>query len=209
MKVNIAVDGAKALKKMARDIERYPAQSARAGLAAVNDVASTVITAASRDISQRYNLPASYVHEKFILRPAGGSNQTAVIAARKRGTRLARFESQQMTAAAKRAKGDTSRNITKGRKQAGISIKVMRQGARQTLKHAFFLPLRAGKVDGGNGLGIFTHEDGGTTRIKHHYSISPSQAYAWWIREHHPNISAALAKAYTARLRAEIRRGGK
>jgi hypothetical protein len=206
MKVNIAVDGAKALKKMARDIERYPAQSARAGLAAVNDVASTVITAASRDISQRYNLPASYVHEKFILRPAGGSNQTAVIAARKRGTRLARFESQQMTAAAKRAKGDTSRNITKGRKQAGISIKVKRQGARQTLKHAFFLPLRAGKVDGGNGMGIFTHEG---SRLKHHYGISPSQAYAGWIREHHPNISAALAKAYTARLRAEILRGKK
>lgn len=206
MKINLAVDGAKALKKMARDIERYPAQSARAGLAAVNDVASTVITAASRDISQRYNAPAAYVREQFTLRPATSANQTAVIAARKRGTRLARFEANQMTVAAKRAKGDTRRGIAPGRKQAGISIKVKRQGARQTLKHAFFLPLRAGKVDGGNGMGIFTHEGG---RLKHHYGISPSQAYAGWIREHRPNISAALTKAYTARLRAEILRGKK
>lgn len=206
MKVNIAVDGAKALKKMARDIERYPAQSARAGLAAVNDVASTVMTAASRDISQRYNLPATYTREQFTQRPATTANPTAVIAARKRGTRLARFEANQITAAAKRAKGDNSRGIAHGRKQAGISIKVKRQGARQTLKHAFFLPLRAGKVDGGNGMGIFTHEG---SRLKHHYGISPSQAYAGWIREHRPNISASLAKAYAARLQAEIRRGGK
>lgn len=206
MKVNIAVDGVKALKKMARDIERYPAQSARAGLAAVNDVASTVMTAASRDISQRYNLPAAYTREQFTLRPATSANQSAVISARKRGTRLARFEANQITAAAKRAKGDNSRGIAQGRKQAGISIKVKRQGSRQTLRHAFFLPLRAGKVGGGNGMGIFTKEGG---RLKHHYGISPSQAYAGWIREHRPNIAASLAKAYAARLQAEIRRGAK
>lgn len=206
MKINITTQGAAALKKAARDIERYPAQAARAGLAAVNDVASTVLTAASRDISQRYNLPASYVRDKFTLRPATATQQTAVIGARKRGTRLARFEANQITAAAKRAKGDSRRGIAAGRKQAGISVKVKRQGARKTLDHAFFLPLRAGKTGGGNGMGIFTKE-GGT--LKHRYGISPSQAYTGWIREHHPNISAALTKAYTARLRAELRKGKK
>ena len=206
MKIGISIHGAAALKNAARQIERYPAQSARAGQAAVNDVASTVLTAASRDISQRYNLPASYVREKFTLRPATSSIDFAVIAARKRGTRLARFDANQMTASAPRAKGDTRRAIAKGRKQAGVSIKVKRQGARQTLRHAFFLPLMAGKEAAGNGMGVFTREGG---RLKHHYGISPSQAYAGWIREHRPNISASLAKAYAARLQAEIRRGSK
>lgn len=209
MKIGLAIQGAAALKKAARQIERYPAQAARAGQAAVNDVASNVLSAAARDISQRYNLPASYVREKFTLRLATSSIDFAVIAARKRATRMARFDANQITAAApaKRNKGDQRRGIAKGRKSAGVSVKIMRQGKRETFRHAFFLPLLAGKEAGGNGMGIFTHEDGG--RLKHHYRVSPSQAYEWWIREKRPNISASLAKAYTARLQAEIRRGAK
>lgn len=206
MKIGLAIQGASALKQMARQIERYPAQAERARLAAVNDVASTVLTAASRDITSRYNLPAAYVREKFMFRPAKSAMDFAIIAARKRGTRLARYDANQITAAAPRAKGDSSRTIAKGRKQAGVSVKVLRQGKRETLRHAFLLPLMAGKEAGGNGFGLFTR-DGNT--LKHHYGISPSQAYEAWIREHRPNIAASLAKAYAARLQREIARGGK
>lgn len=206
MKIGLAIQGASALKQMARQIERYPAQAERAGLAAVNDVASTVLTAASRDITARYNLRAAYVREKFMFRPAKSAMDFAVIAARKRGTRLARYDANQITAAAPRAKGDSRRAIAKGRKQAGVSIKEMRQGKREVFRHVFLMPLRAGRTDGGNGLGMF-ERDG--ARLTHLYGISPSQAYTAWIRERRPNIAASLAKAYAARLQREIARGSK
>lgn len=198
--------GANELRAVANAIRRYPQASARASTQAANDVAGDIVMRASRDMAKRYNLPAAYLREQFRMLPAKGENGTAVVKVRRRNIRQARFGAKQMTTAAKRAKGDPSRSIAAGRKQAGISVKILRDGARKTEKGAFFLPLRAGKVDGGNGLGIFWRHGG---QIEHVYGPAPYQVFDDWVSERRPDLQKALVKAWRARLAVEIRRSGK
>ena len=206
MKISLKVSGVDGLKKIAAQIKRYPAQAAEAGTQAANDVAETVITRAAQDITQRYNLPASYIREKFTLQKAKRFDDAAIVGARKRSTRLARFDVNQLTAAAPRAKGDPSRGIAAGRKQAGASVHVVRTNGRKKLSKAFLMPLLAGKEAGGNGMGLFIREGGS---IKHLYGISPHQAYRHWIKENNPAVSDLLAKAFAARLAQQLRKGSK
>lgn len=205
MKISLTLSGADQLKNLAAKIKQYPAQAALAGVAAANDVSETVITSASNNIASRYNLPASYVRERFKLYRAI-NGQPAIVGARKRSTRLDRFAAQQLTTAAPRAKGDPRRGIAPGRKQAGVSVHVNRTKGRKSMPGSFFIPLRAGKTDGAGGMGVFWRYG---DDIELMYGPSIHGSYSFWIQEKHPNISAQLAKAFTARLTEQLRRGGK
>lgn len=196
--MKISFQGFGQLKAAANQIRHAPAAAAAAGRDAANDVARTVITQASRDISRRYNLPASYVRDQFRLQLAE-TDQVAVVGARIRNVRLARFDSRQLTAAAPRAKGDKLRKIAKGRKQAGISVKVLRDGGRKNMPGAFFIPLMSGRNAGGNGLGVFIRTGSGQKDIRHLTGPSPHQAFKFWIAQKRPDLQAMLFKAWTTR----------
>lgn len=201
--MNISISGIADVVSMARQIKRYPAAVEMAGKSAVKATARTVVTAAPRDISQRYNYPASYARGNFSI-TFSASGDSAVVSARRRGVRLARFDANQLTSAAARAKGDRSRKIAPGRKQAGVSVNVLRGGSRKAIRKGFFIPLRAGKAGGGNGQGLFLREPDGS--LKHLYGVSPHQAYRAWLVKHQKDISEMLAKLWSAHLSAALRK---
>lgn len=69
---------------------------------AINRVASKTRTAASKAIREDVRLPASYVNENLkVSQKASINNPEAVITARKRPTRLARYGAKQLARAAK------------------------------------------------------------------------------------------------------------
>lgn len=158
MKIGLAISGLDQLKALRKKIQQFPVAAARASTKAANEVAAQVEVEAPRDITNEINLTPSYVHSKFRVRKATILRGVAIVSSRKRGTRLARFYPQQQTVSSPRAKGDDLRGISPGRKQAGVSVKVKRSGGRKVIKGAFLIPLRAGKIDGGNGMGIFVRE---------------------------------------------------
>lgn len=207
----LKISGAEAMAKASARVQAMPEALRRAARAAANDVALDVMREAPRDLSQRYNLPASYIKDNLKFKPAG-EDGVAVISARRRFTRLARFDARQLTAEAKRdkrgrtrAKGDPRRGIPAGRKQAGVSVKVMRSGQREKFtRGAFLLPLRAGKEPGGNGMGLF--ERVSNTRIQHLYGPSPFQTFRWWGQEYGPDMPARVRKNMRARLARELKR---
>lgn len=206
--IGLSIDGLDQLKSIADTYRRFPEAAAVAGREAANDVARTVITDASRDITQRYNLPASYIRDKFRLQLAT-TNDIAIVAAQRRTINLSRFEANQITAPAPRAKGDARRKISKGRKQAGVSVKVLRAGARKTMQGAFLIPLRAGSESGGNGMGLFVRIGPARNNIKRLAGPAPYQVFSAWVKEHRPDINAQLARAWQSRIQREIQRGRK
>lgn len=204
MKVGLSVSGLDQLKALRKKIEKFPAAADLAAVAAANDVVEQVEIAASRDITQELNLPASYIREKFRVQRAKKSADLAIVGARKRPVRLARFAAEQITVAAPRAKGDVRRGIAAGRKQAGITVKVKRAGSRsKPLQGTFFMPLRAGKLDGGNGMGIFYRSG---DKIGQDYGPSPDQLFRTWIDRERPDIARQLGVAFNARFARELNR---
>lgn len=127
----------------------------RTAYRAINGVASKTMTRARREIVSQVNLSQKYVRDRMELTKAGPGKLRAVIAGRQRNTRLVTYDAKQLTARAKRAKGDTARGIKPGRKQAGVAVSVKAGSGRKVMPGAFLIPLRAGKVDGANGMGVF------------------------------------------------------
>lgn len=204
MKIGLAISGLDQLKALRKKMDQFPVAADTAGAAAANEVAEQVEIEAARDITQELNLPASYIRAKFLTRKAKRLGDIAIVAARKRPTRLARYAAEQITAPAPRAKGDTMRGIPAGRKQAGITVKVKRAGGRsKPIRDAFFLPLRAGKVDGGNGMGVFTRFG---NKIEQEYGPSPDQLFRAWVAKHRPDIGGRLALAFRAHFARELRK---
>lgn len=203
MKVGLSVSGLYQLKALRKKIEQFPVAADTAGAAAANEVVEQVEIEAARDITQELNLPASYIREKFLSRKAKRLGDVAIVAARKRAVRAARYAAEQITAPAPRAKGDALRGIQAGRKQAGVSIKVKRAGKRTKIADGFLLPLRAGKQDGGNGFGIFTRLG---DVVEQEYRVSPDQAFRAWIAKHRPDIGGRLAVAFRAHFARELRK---
>jgi len=87
---------------------------------------------------------------------------------------LGRYFTGQATAPAPRAKGDPARGIAPGRKRAGVMVEVSR-GAPKLIKNAFTMPLRAGAVAGGNGIGVFTRSKYGV--VQHRYGPAVYQLF--------------------------------
>lgn len=204
--MKIAFSGAEALRSTARDLRDLPEASQRAATRAVNAVTAKLATQSRRDIGAQINLPQSYIRDQMTVTKATRNTPQAAIRMRMRAVRLARFAAQQRTAAVKhpkRSKGDASRGIAAGRKQAGVSVAVVR-GDRKRLRGGFFLPLRAGKVDGGNGLGVFIRTGRGRDAVEHKYGPSPDQLFRRWMAEQSPDIQQMLVEAYDSQLRFEL-----
>lgn len=233
----IKVTGFDQLKRVAANLRAAPEAAERAAYRAVNTVVRKVSTQARRDIAAQINLPQSYIEDKTQLTLATSKKAIAYIRMRMTAVRLARFDAKQITRVAKnpvRTKGDALRAIPAGRAQAGVSVRVSRTGGRKTLQGAFLLPLRAGKVDGGNGFGIFVR--GGSSaetnaldmgfsarrtpgrsgpihstrrravgNMRHLYGPSPDQLFKRWKVEAAPDIKRMLVDAYASQLRYELR----
>jgi len=171
----IVVVNKEALEQVARELGLAASVVERTAYRAVNAVAAKNMTRARREIVSSVNLSASYVRERMALRKAGPSQTTATIYARRRATRLATYGAKQVTRKDQGAKrgaghyggkrwgihagsGDARRNIAAGSVPAGITVAVKRGAGRKKLPGAFFMPLRAGKADGLNGMGVFIRE---------------------------------------------------
>lgn len=196
------ITGTEKLARLSARIRTVPAVADRAMYRAINSTSAKVQTMAVKDITSQLALQSSYVRGLFRISKAGPNRLEAVVAARRRAIRLARFGARQITRAAKRARGDESRGIPPGRKAAGVSVKVTRGGGTKRMPKAFLLPLRAGTEAGGNGVGIFVRLPGGT--LKHLYGPSPDQVFRRWRREQASSVSLMLAQAYVSQLRFEL-----
>ena len=196
------ITGTDKLAKLSARVRSVPGIGERAMYRAINSTAAKVQTMAIKDITSQLALQTSYVRELFRIQQASPVKLFAVVSARRRAMRLARFGARQITRTAKNAKGDASRGIPAGRAAAGVSVKVTKAGGTKRMRKAFLLPLRAGNASGGNGMGIFVRLPNG--ELKHLYGPSPDQVFRRWRHEQAPNVSLMLAQAYASQLRYEL-----
>jgi hypothetical protein len=150
----------------------------------VNEVARAGYARVVRHVTDELNLPASYVRGMFELRLAGGGRAEAEIRGRRQAVQLRRFDALKAT--------------VNGR--AGVSVQVLKGGARKTVQGGFFAPLRAGTVAGGGGIGIF-RRDKGSPRDQIHvlYGPEPGQVFA--------RIAPDVSDELLAELAAKLDRG--
>lgn len=146
--------------------KRYPARMQRVLVSALNRQITSTRAAAVKAIRGLVALPAAYVRERLVLRRASGDRLEAAIVAKRRGVLLSRFRYTQRT---QRAEGG-------GRKGAGIAVTV-RPGKRRLMPGAFLVPLRAGRVEGGNGMGIAVRTTRSRYPIKVLHGPSVSQVF--------------------------------
>jgi len=187
-------EAARLLRGLARAVKK-------AQMRAINRVASKTRTAASKAIREDVRLPASYVNENLkVSQKASINNPEAVITARKRPTRLARYGAKQLARAAKNASGDPSRGIGAGRKQAGVSVGVKKGSGRRKKRNAFLMPLKnSGK------MGVFVRIGRAKKDIKHLYGPSVDQVFREVRRDLKPEIPRNLAIEYERQLENAMR----
>jgi hypothetical protein len=188
---------------------------------AVNAVAAKNMTRSRREITAIVNLTPAYVRERMALRKANAGARVAVIAARRRPTTLKTYGTKQVARKDKGAKrgtghnggrlwgihagsGDPLRNIAAGSVPSGITVKELRKSSRQRLPGAFFMPLRAGKSDGGNGMGVFIRTGNGKRDLKHLYGLSVDQVFKNVIEQIAPDVESELEEALLRQARYEF-----
>lgn len=203
--MKLKIDGLQAVANLVTTVRDTPAASQRAAYRSINQVAAKVQTDAVRTIASQLNLSVAYIRDKFALQKATSANVAAIIKAGIRPIGLERFGATQLVAKAARAKGDATRAIPAGRKQAGVSVKVAKSGARKKMPGAFLLPMRAGTEAGGNGKGVFIRTGKSRGDIKHLYGPSPDQLFRRYRDENIPDIQRMLAEAYAGQLRYELK----
>lgn len=195
------ITGVDKLGKLSQRIRSVPGIGERAAYRAINATAAKVQTMMVKEITSEIALKTGEVRDLFSIKKAAPGRLEGFVNVRKRPVRLARYGARQLTKAAKSAKGDALRGIARGRKQAGVSVKVGKGSGTKKLRGAFLVPLRAGKVAGGNGFGVFIRVG---SEIIHLYGPSPAQLYSRLRIEKSPQIAAMLAKAASAQLRYEL-----
>lgn len=171
--------------------------SRKAARLAINDTARKIRTASSKAVRDQVNLKAAYVNRHLRLtQRATDSELAAVISARTRPTRLARYGAKQLTRKAPRATGDPSRNIPAGRKQAGVSVKVQKGGARRKMRGAFLIPLQSAGVEG-----VFVRTGSGDSDIEHLYGPSVDQVFQDVREDVAPDTETMLAREFRRQLK--------
>lgn len=202
MSFSVSIEGLDAIRTQ---FANAPQAVERAAMRSINAVAAKLRTQASKDIRQRYALTATYLNKHLTLKRASTSNKDAAITAEKRPTLLSRYGASQLTKAAKQAKGDARRGIPVGRKQAGVSFKVLRAGGRKREGKFFMLPLRAGLTGGGNGWGVAVRTGAGRNQYKVLYTISVDQAFKHLRPGYVDKLPADLEAAFRKQLQHELR----
>lgn len=172
---------------------------------AVNRVASKTRTAASKRIRQDVRLKAGYVNQNLkVAKKARREDPTAVIRARRRPTRLARYGAKQLTKRAPEAQGDPLRGIASGRKAAGVAVNVDRSTGRSKMPGAFLIPLQTAGV-----MGLFIRTGAGRDDIKHLYGPSVDQVFRSVLPEIQGGVSQNLETEYRRQLAFAVRKEAK
>lgn len=215
--MNTVVKGnAGLLDEVAREIGIASAVVTRSIYRAINAVAAKTLTRSRRLIVDQVNLGHAYVRERMSLRRANPGQLSATISARTRSTRLATYGARQVTKKAPKpvkgsrrfgvqsGSGDSMRGIPKGSVPHGIRVGVKRGGARKRMPGAFFMPLLAGKVAAGNGMGVFIRTGSGKKDIKHLYGPSVDQLFNGVIRDIEDDVQDELNAAVLRQARYEF-----
>ena len=173
----------------ARQVIKGTERAARvAQFRTVNRVTKKLRTEASKLIRDQVRLKKEYVDRHLkITKTASLENPSSVITARYRPTRLMRFGGKQLSRQARRAAGDPIRAIAPGRKQAGVSVHVSRQGSRKKMRKAFLLPLNKG-----NGFGVFVRTGEGRNSVEHLYGPSVNQVFRTSMKDLEPSVRREL-----------------
>ena len=217
----IVVVNKELLEQVARELGLGADVVEKTAYRAVNAVAAKNMTRSRREITAIVNLTPAYVRERMALRKANAGARVAVIAARRRPTTLKTYGARQVTRKDRGAKrgtghnggklwgihagsGDPSRNIAAGSVPAGITVKELRRSPRQKLPGAFFMPLRAGKAEGGNGMGVFIRTGTGKRDLKHLYGLSVDQVFRNVIDAIAPDVETELEEALLRQARYEF-----
>jgi hypothetical protein len=154
----------RAIEGLAADLSKLSGEAlGRATILAVNDVADRAYSSSVKGM-RGINLEESYITSKMqVVHATDLVNPSAEIIARGDLTILGHFDPRQLAQSAPGAKGDPSRGIGAGQKQAGITVEVTR-GKRKSFAKAFTMTLL-----GSGKTGVFIREGG---RIKHLYGPS-------------------------------------
>ncbi len=166
--------------------------SDKAARLSVNTVARWSRTQAIREINALKHYPGRYVRERMrITQFASDDNLVAILTGRYRATQLVRFGAKQLTRKGK----------TVPRRNAGISFKVNRDSARQKMRGAFFVNLRAGKEEGMN-RGVAIQQPGKNSKGNRNFKVLYSSSVHNSFRDVRENISEQAMD----RLQVEYRR---
>lgn len=169
---------------------------------AVNRVASKTRTRASKRIREDVRLKAAYVNKNLkVVKKARRDDPNAIIRARQRATRLARYGAKQLTKRAPGAQGDPSRGIAAGRKAAGVAVNVARSTGRSKMPGAFLIPLNNSGL-----MGVFIRRGG---RLQHLYGPSVDQLFRRVRGETHEKVAEDLEAEYRRQFAFAVRKEAK
>lgn len=157
----------KEVERAIRFLDRVESKTLTANRMALNTTARRARTEAARNIREQVALAATYVNQRLTVKPATNGKLEAEVSAPRRGMLLSRFKWKQLW---------TGRKGSKGRRPAGITG-VIKPGRSYTVRRFFALPLRAGRVDGGNGLGLAMRLGPGRDNYEVLHGPSLSQVY--------------------------------
>lgn len=167
-----------------------PAELGSNLVAAINEVADRAYDFARKRITDSVNLTDDYVRRKMVVQAATAQRPEARITAsgaREDMTVLGRYDAQMILAPREtttRARPTTGGlRLPSGMRQDGVEVKVRKTGGTSEIEYGFLQPLRAGKTDGGNGLGVFARSKSGVKR--HRYGPAVYQLF----RTQMPNIT--------------------
>lgn len=191
--MKLIVDAKREMPKLADRLGRV--SGSVIGLAA-RDAVNEVITRFQRDalggMTADIGLTPAYVKSKTDLRLAESAvNPKAEMVTRGDLTILGRFPLRQLTQPARRkAKGDPSRGIPAGRKQAGVEAAI-RRSAPAARDKWFTMRLRAGSAPGDN-VGVFVRATG-RDKPKHIYGPAPYSLFRFQRDQRAPDVERDLA----------------
>ena len=167
-----------------------PAELGSNLVSAINEVADRAYDFARKRMTDSVNLTDDYVRRKMVVQAATAQRPEARITAsgaREDMTVLGRYDAKMILAPRKttnRARPTTGGlRIPSGMRQNGVEVKVRKTGGASEIEYGFLQPLRAGKTDGGNGLGVFARSKSGVKR--HRYGPAVYQLF----RTQMPNIT--------------------
>ena len=166
-----------------------PAELGSNLVSAINEVADRAYDFARKRMTDSVNLTDDYVRRKMVVQAATAQRPEARITAsgaREDMTVLGRYDAKMVLAPRKSPKARPTTGglrIPSGMRQNGVEVKVRKTGGDSEIEYGFLQPLRAGKTDGGNGLGVFARSKSGVKR--HRYGPAVYQLF----RTQMPNIT--------------------
>lgn len=215
MSFSVSIHGLDAIRTQ---FANAPQAVERAAMRSINAVAAKVRTQASKDIRQRYALTAQTVDKYLVLRKASPTKLEARIIGQKRGILLSpkNYGAKQLSKPVKhpkRSTGDARRGIPAGRKQGGVSYRVLRRGGNRFVEEYFMIPIRAGTADGGNGWAVVKRIAGGRAGgnrpwkqvFEVQYRVSTHQAFEHLRPGYVEKLPADLEVAFRKQLQHELR----